>query len=465
MSSEVTREQFASRAGFILMTAGCAIGLGNVWRFSYVTGQYGGGFFVLLYLIFLVIMGFPVMLMELSLGRAGRSTYPGAFRKLQADERFHWQAPAYPLLAGNLILLMFYSVITGWLLIYACKFAGGKFAGATQELCSASFGNMLADYKIQIYSMLAGVIFTVLTCLGGVRKVIERVIKLMMSGLFLLLLLLVIQSLILPKSGEGLSFFLKPDWNNFVSKGIFNTIHAAMAQAFFTLSLGIGSIAVCGSYMSSKNSLAREGVYIIVLDTVVAIASGLIIFPACASFGINADSGPSLVFITLPRVFDSMAGGNFWGTLFFIFLSIAALSTLIAVFENLVAFGIDEWKLSRGKSCLIFGAVLMVFSLPCIFGFNLWSSFHPLGGSSNVLDLEDFIVSDNLLPLGALYITIFSMNRWGWAGNGFYKELAKGNGLKPGSVMTFYMRWILPVLILAIWVIGLLKKVYPQILQ
>lgn len=462
MSNSSSREVFASRIGFILMTAGCAIGLGNVWRFSYVAGQYGGGFFVLLYLVFLAILGFPVMLMELSLGRAGRSTYPGAFRKLQAQGRFLWQIPAYPLFAGNLVLLMFYSVITGWLLIYAAKFACGQFANTTPAACSNTYSVMLGDAQLQIIGMAAGVLLTVLICIGGVRRVIERSIKFMMLGLFLLLIVLVIQALRLPNSGNGIAFFLKPDLGNLVDNGIFNTIHAAMTQAFFTLSLGIGSIAVCGSYMQENTSLAREAIYIIVLDTFVAIASGLVIFPACAAFNIEVSSGPPLVFITLPHVFNSMAGGAFLGTLFFVFLSIAALSTLVAVFENLVAFGMDEWKFSRGKSCLIFGVTVLIFSLPCILGYNIWSWVKPFGGSSNILDLEDFIVSDNLLPLGAFMLTIFCMNRWGWRGNGFNRELAKGNGIKLHGIIIFYIRWILPLIILAIWIIGLIKKFCPH---
>ena len=465
MSNDTSREQFASRIGFILMTAGCAIGLGNVWRFSYITGQYGGGFFVLLYLLFLLVLGFPVMLMELSIGRAARSTYPGAFRQLQAKGRFLWQAPAYPLFAGNLILLMFYSVITGWLLIYAAKFASGNFSSTPASEYGNIFKAMLKNPVLQIAAMAIAVVFSVLICAGGVRRVIERSIKLMMAGLFLLLLVLIIQSLRLPNSVNGLKFFLKPDLNNLFEHGIFNTVHAAMAQAFFTLSLGIGSIAVCGSYMPGKTSLAREGVYIIVLDTIVAIASGLIIFPACAAFNIQPDEGPALVFMTLPHVFNSMPGGIIWGTLFFVFLAIAALSTLIAVFENLVAFGIDEWKWSRIKSCAVFGGILLVFSLPCIFGFNIWSHIHPLGGDSDILALEDFIVSDNMLPLGAFLLTLFCMNRWGWRGNGFYKELALGNGLRLSKPLTFYMRWILPVIIILIWVLGLLKKIWPNILR
>jgi len=453
------REQFASRAGFILMTAGCAIGLGNVWRFSYIAGQYGGGFFMLLYLFFLVVLGFPVMLMELSLGRSSRSTYPGAFRNLQQPgSRFPWHKPAYLLFSGNLILLMFYTVITGWLLIYSCKFLSGTFRNIAPEKCPEIFNTILENPWLQTIGTLAALIMTFAVCVGGVRKTIEKVIKVMMAGLFLLLGMLVLQSLQLPDAANGLKYFLQPDWNKFVGDGIFATVHAAMAQAFFTLSLGIGSIAVCGSYMNSNNSLVREGVWIIVLDTIVAVASGLIIFPACASFNISPDSGPPLIFITLPHIFDSMPCGVLWGTLFFVFLAIAALSTLIAVFENLVAFGMDEWKWTRKFSCTVFGIILMLASLPCIFGFNLWKNFQPLGKNSNILDLEDFIVSDNLLPLGALYLTLFCLTRYGWGRKNFFAAVNSGSGAKLPEKLAPWLLFILPAVILCIWVAGLIIR-------
>ncbi len=459
MNSESSREQFASRLGFILMTAGCAIGLGNVWRFPYITGQYGGGLFVFLYLFFLAVLGFPVMMMELSLGRAGRSTFPGAFRNLQnKNVRFRWDFPAYLLFSGNMFLLMFYTVISGWLLAYACYFAVGKFRTMDAAQCQAFFENFLASPGLQTLFMLIVLGLTVFVCMGGVRKMIEKVIKVMMIGLFLLLLLLVVQSLRLPNAMQGVRFFLYPDVNKFLSDGVWATVHAAMAQAFFTLSLGVGSIAICGSYIGRDRSLPAEGVWIISLDTLMAICSGLIIFPCCAAYAIAPNAGPSLIFITLPNVFHNMEGGPFWGFLFFLFLSIAAVSTLIAVFENLAAFGMDEFRWSRKKSCSIFGIILAALSMPCILGFNLWQKFRPLGKDSNVLDLEDFIVSDNLLPLGALYLTIFCSNRFGWGSENFYKELNTGKGWKFPHFFIPYMRWGLPAIILAIWVIGIVKR-------
>ena len=459
MEIKSQREQFASRAGFILMAAGCAIGLGNVWRFSYIAGEYGGGFFVLLYLLFLVILGFPVMLMELAVGRAGRSTFPEAFRKLQpANSRFPWHKPVFVFFSGNLILLMFYSVITGWLLVYAAGYLKGSFKNITPEQSAGFFSNMLADPVTQIIGMLSAVLLTVTVCLGGLRKTIEKVIKIMMAGLFVLLLLLVFQALSLPDAAKGVGFFLKPDWGKFLGDGVLNTIHAAMAQAFFTLSLGVGSMAICGSYTSDNNSLAKDGLWILLLDTVVAVFSGLIIFPVCASFSISPNAGPPLIFITLPNVFANMQYAAVWGFLFFIFLAIAALSTLIAVFENLVAFGIDHWHWSRKRSGGIFAIILTVFSMPCIFGFNLLKKFQPLGPGSNVLDLEDFIVSDNLLPLGALYIVIFCTSRYGWGKENLRKEISNGSGWKIPRGLDFYLRWVLPVLILTIWFIGIAKR-------
>ena len=448
------RELFASRLGFILMTAGCAIGLGNVWRFPYITGAYGGGIFVLLYLFFLALLGFPVLMMELAMGRAGRSTYPGAFRNLR-QSRFKWEIPGYILFTGNMILLMFYTVVTGWLLAYTWEYVAGNGAKLTAE----KFDMFLASPGQQVLYAMIALLITVPVCLGGVQKSVEKIVKVMMGGLFIILLILVINSLQMQGAKAGLHFFLYPDAGNLAEKSFFDAVHAAMAQAFFTLSIGIGSIAVCGSYFSKERSLPMEGFWIILLDTTVAVCAGLIIFPCCHTFNIAPDAGPPLIFITLPKVFQNMAGGRFWGMLFFMFLSVAALSTLIAVFENLVAFGMDEFKWQRKKSCGIFGVILAVLTLPCVFGFNIWQNFHPLGGQSNVLDLEDFIVSDNLLPLGALILTLFCMNRYGWGKDNFYTELNTGKGWKfPGGILCFYMRWILPLVIFSIWLIGILKR-------
>lgn len=450
------REQFASRMGFILMTAGCAIGLGNVWRFPYITGQYGGGLFVLLYWFFLVFLGFPVMMMELALGRAGRSTYPGAFQKLTLSKaKKPWYIIALILFSGSFILLSFYTVITGWLFSYTFEYLKG---GA--NLKSGYFEAFLKSPGNQIFCTFVMLAATVAICLGGIRKTIEKSIKWMMGGLFFLLLVLVVKSLCLPNASAGVRFFLMPSFEKFAGNNFLETVHAAMSQAFFTLSLGIGSIAICGSYFGKERSLPNEGLWIVIFDTLVAVCAGLIIFPSCYAYNVAPGAGPSLIFITLPLVFQNMAAGWLWGSLFFLFLTIAAFSTQVAVFENLAAFGIDELKWSRKKSCTIFGLALAAASLPCIFGFNILSNFHPLGGSSNILDLEDFIVSDNLLPLGALILSIFCTRRFGWGQENFYNEINTGKGLKFPRFFGFYLKWILPLIIFSIWLIGICKRFF-----
>ena len=443
------RELFASRIGFILMTAGCAIGLGNVWRFPYIAGQYGGGLFVALYFFFLIILGLPVMLMELALGRAGRSTYPGAFRELSCGSgRPWWYGWGTVLFSGNFILLMFYVPVTGWLFAYALYALKG-FSGVVYGDFGALFGSFIGDWFGQTVCMFIALVITVVICMGGVRKSVERFIKYMMGGLFLLLTILVVKSLTLDNAMTGVDFFLRPSLESVQRNGLWETVSAAMSQAFFTLSLGIGSIAVCGSYIDKKRSLPMEGVIIIVLDSLVAICSGLIIFPACYAYNIAPDAGPSLIFVTLPNVFQNMAGGRIWGMFFFVFLAIAALSTLIAVFENIVAYGIDEFKWGRKKSCLFFGVILFVLSMPCILGFNLWKDITVIG--KDIQGFEDFIVSDNLLPLGALTLVLFCGWRFGWGIDNFYLEVNTGNGWKFTRIVKPYIRYVLPVIILALW--------------
>ena len=449
------REVLASRIGFILLTAGCAIGLGNIWRFPYIVGQNGGGFFVLLYVLCLAFLGFPIILLELALGRAGRSTFPGAFRNLKnPDSKFKWQIPAYLFFSGNMILLMFYSVLTGWLFAYMKNFCSVNEAVMSPEF----FSSILSSAETQIIYLAFALLITIGICAGGVQKCIEKSIKYMMGGLFLLLIILVIKSNMLEGASDGIKFFLTPNWENFIKRDPFGTLYDAMTQAFFTLSIGIGSVAICGSYTSKDRALSSEGIWIIMLDTLVAFCAGLIIFPVCFAFNIQPESGPSLVFITLPKVFQNMSGGFFWGALFFLFLFVAALSTLVAVFENIVAFGIDELHWSRKKSCIIFEILLMILSLPCVFGFNIWSSFQPLGKGSTILDLEDFIISMNLLPLGAIYLTIFCMNRYGWGKDRCLAEINTGKGIRISKYLLPYITYVIPLIIFAIWLNGLIKK-------
>lgn len=451
-----TREIFASKLGFILMSAGCAIGLGNIWRFPYITGQYGGGFFVLLYLIFLVLLGFPILLLELAIGRGGRSTMPGAYKKLKSPEsRFPWEKPSYVLFAGNLILLMFYTAVSGWLLYYGVITAKGSFANIPKKEIPRIFGDLLADPTTQILYMGLMLLLTVIICMGGIKKTVEKAMKWMMGGLFLLLIILVIKAVTLPNAWEGVKFFLKPDWQNFAMKNFGAVLHGALSQAFFTLSIGIGSITVCGSYMQKEQSIAKEGLWIVVLDTLMAIFSGILIFSCCASFAVDQAAGPSLIFVTLPHVFRDMAFGRFWGTIFFIFLSIAALSTLVAVFENLVSFLIDQFSWKRKNANLLMGAMVFLFSLPCIFGFNLWKNIQPFGKNSTILDLEDFVLSNNLLPLGALYLTIFCTSRYGWGLKNTLTELGIKKELP--YLAALYVKWGIPLIILIVYITGLIK--------
>ena len=453
------RELFASRLGFILMTAGCAIGLGNVWRFPYIAGACGGGMFVFFYLFFLLVLGFPVMLMELAVGRAGRSTFPGAFRKLQnPDAKFRWSWLAMLLFSGNFLLLMFYAPVTGWLLAYVFFGIRGDFEGMSPGECAAHFEGFLADWKLQAFFMAAAVVVTTLICLGGVRRTVEKSVKVMMGGLFIMMVLLVVRSLMLPGAAAGVKFYFNPSFENFFRNGVGVSILAAMTQAFFTLSLGIGAIAVCGSYFERERSLAKEGAIIILLDTLTAICAGLIIFPACMTFGIDPGQGPGLIFVTLPSVFQNMAAGRIVGALFFMFLTVAALSTLVAVFENLAAFGMDELKWSRRRSCIVFGIALLFFSMPCIWGFNLWREVDLLGGGSNIMDFEDFLVSDNLLPLGALTLTLFCSLRCGWGSDSFYREVNNGSGwrLSPLLKRPFF---VLPALLISVlWLIQIIRR-------
>lgn len=454
------REQLASRLGFILLSAGCAIGLGNVWRFPYVCGQYGGAIFLLFYFAFLVLLGYPVMVMELSVGRAGRRNLAGCYARLAPEEsRRGWSALGKLFFTGNVFLLMFYPVITGWLLSYTWDYLTGAFGGMASEQIPAYFGGFLGNWQRQLLFAYAGLAMTIGICITGLKSGVERTTKFMMLGLFVLMIALAVQALRLPNAGAGVEFFLKPDLDTLKEHGIWQAIHAAMGQAFFTLSLGIGSIAIFGSYIERKQSLSQEATIIIGLDTFVALCSGLIIFPCCFAFGVTPNAGPGLIFVTLPRIFLDMGDyGRLRGFVFFLFMSIAALTTLVAVAENIIAFGIDQLHLKRRTSTLLVGLLLMVGTLPCLFGFNLWQSFQPFGEGTCVLDLEDFIVSDNLLPLGALALTIFCGHRIGWGHQAFLEEANAGSGFHFPKFLHAYCRWVLPIIIFALWAIGIIKK-------
>ena len=451
------REKLSSRLGFLLISAGCAVGLGNVWRFPYITGQYGGAAFVLLYLIFLVILGLPIMVMEFSVGRASQKSSAQSFDVLEPPKT-KWHGIKYFAIGGNYLLMMFYTTVGGWMLNYCFKMLSGHFNGSlhTEEV-SATFSNMLADPWQNIFWMLATIIIGFFICSRGLQNGVEKVSKYMMSCLFIVMLVLVVRAFTLPNAMEGLKFYLVPDFHKMIENGIGNAVFAAMGQAFFTLSLGIGSLAIFGSYIGKEHRLTQESLNVCILDTLVAFIAGLIIFPSCFSFGVAADSGPGLVFVTLPNVFNSMAGGSIWGFLFFLFMSFAALTTIIAVFENIVAYAMDSgW--TRKKAVLVNFVLIIVLSLPCALGFNILSDIQPLGVGTTIQDLEDFIVSNNLLPLGSLLYLMFCTHRYGWGWKNFINEANTGKGKKFPAKLFHYCAYILPVIILVIFFQGYIEK-------
>ena len=412
------RERFSSRLGFILISAGCAVGLGNVWRFPYITGQYGGAAFVLVYLIFLVLLGLPIMVMEFAVGRASQKSAARSFHVLEpAGTKWHLQG--YACMAGNYLLMMFYTTVGGWMAAYIFKTLTGEFKGLDSDGVAAVFNDMLARPGYMTFWMVLVVLLSFFICSLGLQKGVERITKAMMSCLFLILLILCIRSVTLPGASEGLRFYLIPDFTRFTENGVGNTIFAAMGQAFFTLSLGIGAMAIFGSYIGKDRTLTGETISICLLDTLVAFLAGLIIFPSCFAFGVDPGQGPGLVFITLPNIFNQMVGGRIFGVLFFVFMTFAAQSTIIAVFENIISFSMDLFGTSRKKTVLINGIAIILLSLPCVFGFNIWSDFQPMGAGSTIQDLEDFIVSNNLLPLGSMVYLLFCTSRYGWGWKNF----------------------------------------------
>ncbi len=443
--------------GFILLSAGCAIGIGNVWRFPYITGVYGGGIFVLFYLFFLVTMGVPVMTMEFAVGRASRKSIIKSFNELERPGQ-KWHLHGYLGMAGNYLLMMFYTTVTGWMLYYFYQMLTGSFQGKDTSQVGLMFQDMLSSPQLLAGTMILVVIAGVLICSMGLQKGVERITKFMMSLLLLIIIILAVHSCTLKGGIDGLKFYLLPDLARTKEVGIWETITAAMNQAFFTLSLGIGAMGIFGSYIDKKRSLLGESVNIAVLDTFVAFVSGLIIFPSCSAFGISPDQGPQLIFITLPNIFNNMAGGRIWGTLFFIFMTFAAFSTILAVFENIISCGMELFGWSRKKSCLINLIALILLSLPCSFGYNLWSAFQPLGEGSTVLDLEDFLVSNIILPVGSLWYLLFCVTRSGWGFDKYQAEANTGEGLKLPRQIRFYVTYILPALLILLNLKGLIDR-------
>ena len=456
------RENFQSRLGFLLVSAGCAIGIGNVWKFPYVTGENGGGVFVLFYLLFLILMGAPVLTMELAVGRASGKSAVLGYKALERPGS-KWHIHGWFCLLGCYLLMMYYTTVSGWMLGYFFKFASGTFSGMASEAVDGVFGAMLASPGEMTLWMAATVLAGFLVCSFGLQKGLERITKVMMLGLLGLIVLLAVHSLLLPGAAEGTKFYLLPDFQRAREAGLGQVVTAAMNQAFFTLSLGIAAMEIFGSYMSKDHTLPGEAVRICCLDTFVALMAGLIIFPACFSFGVEPDAGPSLIFITLPKVFVNMAGGRLWGTLFFLFMTFASFSTVIAVFENLLASCIDNFGWSRKKAVIFNCALILLASLPCVLGYNLWyfEAVLPNGAVGQVLDIEDFLVSNLLLPLGSLIYLLFCVTPWGWKYDNYLAEANTGRGLKlpsrglPKYLMQFYLCVVLPVLILVILIQGL----------
>lgn len=445
------REKFSSRLGFILISAGCAIGLGNVWRFPYITGQYGGGIFVLIYLFFLIAMGLPVVVMEFAMGRASQKSIARSYEELE-PKGSKWHIHKYFAIAGNYLLMMFYTTVAGWMLAYFYKMVKGDFVGADSAKIGEIFNDLTSNRNEMIVWMLLVSVIGLIICSFGLEKGVEKITKPMMLCLFGIMVVLVIRALTLPDAMKGLEFYLKPDISKIREAGLGEVLFAAMGQSFFTLSIGIGSLSIFGSYIDKERRLTGEAISVMTLDTSVAIMSGLIIFPACFAFGINPGEGPGLVFVTLPNVFNEMAGSRLWGALFFLFMTFAALSTVIAVFQNIIACTRELWGWSQKKTTVINGVLLLVLAFPCILGMTDWSGFQIAG--KGIMDLEDFIVSNNLLPLGSVVYLLFCTTRYGWGWENFVKEANTGKGMKfpISKVYKFYLTFILPVAILYVTV-------------
>lgn len=449
------RESFKSRLGFLLVSAGCAIGIGNVWRFPYVTGENGGGLFVLLYLLFLIIMGLPVLTMELAVGRASRKSAVLGYKELE-KKGSKWHIHGWIAILGCYVLMMYYTTVSGWMVSYFFKFLKGDFAkGISTEDTKAAFDNLLSDPKQMTFWMVLTVVLGFFVCSRGLQNGLEKISKFMMSALLILIVVLAIHSITLSGAAEGVRFYLVPNMKSVSNVGLKNIITAAMNQAFFTLSLGVAAMEIFGSYMSKDFTLAGEGIKICGLDTFVAIMSGLIIFPACFSYGVEVDAGPSLIFVTLPNVFVNMAGGRVWGCLFFLFMTFASFSTVIAVFENIMSFCMDMFGWSRNKAAAVNGIIILAASMPCVLGYNIWKNLHLIGGR-DVLDSEDFIVSSLLLPIGSLVYLMFCVTKWGWGFDKYIDEVNTGKGIKICKKLKLYFQFILPILIIFILIQGLI---------
>lgn len=449
------REKFGSRLGFILVSAGCAIGLGNVWKFPYITGQYGGAAFILIYLVFLVALGLPILVCEFSVGRGSGKSMGRAFEELELVGT-KWHCLKWMSIAGCYLLMMFYTMVAGWMLYYTWRMASGQLTGLTAEGVEAAFDNMLGSAPTMLGWMVVTVLLAFAICAMGLQNGVEKITKVMMTALILIMVILAINSLVLPGASTGVKFYLVPDFAQVKEHGLGTIVYAAMSQAFFTLSLGIGSMEIFGSYLKKERGLLGEATGIVLLDTFVALTAGFIIIPACFAYGVNPDAGPSLLFITLPNVFNNMTGGRLWGTCFFLFMSFAALSTVIAVFENLIAFFMDMRDMNRKKAVIINIVLIILLSIPAVLGFNLLSDFQPMGAGSTIMDLEDFLVSYNLLPLGSMVFVMFCVKKNGWGWKNFIEEVNTGEGKRfpGGKFIRFYMTYVLPLIIVIVYLKG-----------
>ncbi|MDO4330433.1 MAG: sodium-dependent transporter [Lachnospiraceae bacterium] len=447
------REKFGSRLGFILVSAGCAIGLGNVWKFPYMCGEFGGAAFILIYLVFLVMLGIPVLVCEFAVGRGSRQSVATGFEKLEPKGScWHWMKAIG--IIGCYMLMMFYTMVGGWMLFYCFRSIRGDFAGATPDMVSGAFNDMLGNPGLMVFWTVLVCVIGFAVCFLGLKNGIERVSKVMMSALLLLMVVLAGHSFFLDGADVGIRFYLIPDFEKMVENGIGNVVFGALSQSFFTLSIGIGAMLIFGSYLGRERSLTGEALNITILDTFVALMAGFIIIPACFSFGIEPGAGPSLVFITLPNIFAQMAGGSLWSALFFLFLSFAALSTIMAVFENIISFDMDLFGWSRTKSVLVSAVAVILLSMPCVLGFNLLSGIQPLGIGTNIMDLEDFIVSNNLLPLGSLGYVLFCTGRNGWGWDHFLAEVNTGEGISFPKGLRWYVSYCIPAIIIFIYLKG-----------
>ena len=447
------REKFGSRLGFILVSAGCAIGIGNVWKFPYMCGEFGGAAFILIYLIFLLIMGIPVMVCEFAVGRGSRLSVAAGFEKLE-PEGTRWHMTKWIGVIGCYLLMMFYTTVGGWMMYYCYRSIKGEFEGASSETVSAGFADMLGNAPVMASWTVLICIVGFAVCYFGIQKGIERVSKFMMSALLIIMVVLAVHSVFLKGAGEGILFYLVPDFAGMREIGIGNVVFGAMSQAFFTLSIGIGAMLIFGSYIGRERSLTGEAVSITALDTFVALMAGFIIIPSCFAYGIEPGAGPSLIFITIPNIFAQMPGGRIWAALFFLFLTFAAFTTIVAVFENIISFSIDLFGWSRSKSVLVNLAALIILSMPCVLGFNILSGIEPLGAGTTILDLEDFIVSNNLLPLGSLGYVLFCTRENGWGWEHFLGEANAGDGIHFPRGLKGYMSYVLPLIIIIIYLKG-----------